>query len=229
MASIPRTTSSGVRGKYAVEQNTFKRTALPNPERRIDVEIGDAKQPDFKPSVKTSWFNNEYNRSIRAEEHPAAKVKTKGDHIVYETPDYDVVQYEVPDAGDEGGHELEWLLKKKPKTNRLNFTLRYKGDVRFYHQPALTQEEIDKGASQPENVVDSYAVYIDKRNHKSGGNNYATGKIEHIYRPKAIDANGVEQWCHMELPESGQSETNIPGYIEIPQEFLDTATYPVRI
>jgi hypothetical protein len=215
--------------RFAIERNTFIRTVKDTQERLINIEIGDSKEDDFKPQVKTEWFDNEYNRSIRAEEHPDAIVKTEGDKIIYETPDYSVIQYEKPDAGEEGGHELEWLLPRKPASNELHFTLRYKGGVKFFHQPALTEKEKANGAERPENIIGSYAVYIDKANHRIGSNNYATGKIEHIYRPKAIDANGNEAWCILHIPESGGAEINIDCHVEVPQDFLDNAKYPVRV
>lgn len=223
MAEIKRTIPGFTR-----RDNTLSRVVRDVPERKIEFEIGDATRPDFVPQAKTKWFDNEYNVSVRAKEHAEAVVRTRGNKVYYETPEYTVIQYDTP-AGEEGGHELEWELPSKPDSNILPFTLRYKGDVRFYHQPALTQEEIDEGADRPENVVDSYAVYIEKRNHRKGGNNYATGKIQHVYRPKAIDAKGNEAWCTLHIPSNGQAETNIDCSVEVPQEFLDNAAYPVLV
>lgn len=214
---------------FTLKNNTLKRVVKDVPERKVEVEIGDSKELDFKPQFKVLHFDNEYNVSVRAKEHPEATVKIIGNKIRYETPEYTVVQYDKPEAGEDGGHELEWELSKKPESNILPFTLRYKGNVRFYHQPALTPEEIEEGAQRPDNVVGSYAVYIDKKNHVVGDKNYATGKIEHIYRPEAIDAEGTRAWCKLNIPEAGEAETNIECSVEVPQEFLDKAVYPVVV
>jgi len=86
-----------------------------------------------------------------------------------------------------------------------------------------TQQEIDEGAERPENVVGSYAVYHKtKANHRIGSTNYVTGKAFHIYRPKAIDANGMEEWAELNYLNGVLSVT-------VPQKFLDEAVYPVRI
>lgn len=224
MADIKRTIPG-----FERTANTLRRVVKDAPERRLELEVGDATRPDFVPQFKNKWFDNEYNVSVRAAEHLDAVVTTRGNKIRYETPGYTVIQYEKPEAGDEGGFEFEWELPSKPDSNILPFTLRYKGDVRFYHQPALTQKEIAEGAHRPENVVDSYAVYVDKKNHRKGGNNYASGKIQHIYRPKAIDANGNEAWCKLHIPETGEAETNIDCSVEVPQDFLDAAVFPILV
>ena len=72
-------------------------------------------------------------------------------------------------------------------------------------------------------MIGSYAVYHKtKANHRVGSTNYATGKAYHIYRPKALDANGVEQWAEIFYENGILSVT-------VPQKFLDDAVYPVRI
>lgn len=51
---------------------------------------------------------------------------------------------------------------------------------------------------------------------------YKTGKAFHIYRPKAIDANGVEQWCSLDIKDGILT-------VIIPQNFLNKALYPVIV
>ena len=99
---------------------------------------------------------------------------------------------------DDSTYEIEVVLNEKPATNVFDFTIDGTENLDFFYQSELTAEEIAEGASQPENVVGSYAVYHKtKANHRVGSTNYATGKAFHIYRPKAIDANGVETWAQM--------------------------------
>jgi hypothetical protein len=124
---------------------------------------------------------------------------------------------------DNGDFEIEVVLKEKPKTNKFDFQLDGYQDLDFFYQPALTPEEIEQGAERPENVVGSYAVYHkSKSNHVIGKTNYATGKAFHIYRPKAIDANGNEVWATLDYKNGVLSVT-------VPQEFLNTAVYPVLV
>lgn len=222
---IPQEISS----KYVLENNTLSKPVVTDIEKKIDIEIGDSKQLDFKPQVKTLFFDNEYNVSVRAEERSGAKLELEGEKVKYITDEYEVHLYDKSDAGENGGHEIEWLLPKKPKSNILRATLLYKGNVKFCYQPELTQVEINDGCVRPENVVGSYAVYIDKSNHKLNGKNYATGKIEHIYRPQAIDANGNKTWCELYIPESGQADIPINITVTIPQKFLDEAVYPIVV
>ena len=124
---------------------------------------------------------------------------------------------------DDENFEIEIELKTKPATNVFDFTITGAENLDFFYQPALTPEEIAEGASRPENVIGSYAVYHKtKANHRVGSTNYATGKAFHIYRPKAIDANGVEVWAELLYLNGILSVT-------VPQKFLDEAVYPVRV
>jgi len=134
---------------------------------------------------------------------------------------------------DEGGVEYEAILKEKPPVNALSFPIDTK-NLDWFYQPPLDQKlnvsaydfvnathAIKDGivmVHRPENTVGSYAVYhAYKRN-----NEYKTGKAFHLYRPKAIDANGKETWLDLKV-EKGKLT------ITISQEFLDAAAYPIII
>lgn len=76
---------------------------------------------------------------------------------------------------------------------------------------------------RPLNCEGSLAVYHKtKRDHILGHKNYRSGKAIHILRSKAVDADNKWVWV-------GLKEEN--GFIveTIPQSFLDTAKYPVKI
>lgn len=224
MANIPDRISSKISQKYTKLNNTFSNKVKDVVEDRIEIEIGDSKQPDFKPQFKVMRWDNEVNFSIRATEHPAARVETDNDIVKYVTPDYEVHQYEKPEAGEDGGFEFEWLLPRKPSTNVLSATIATK-ELDFFYQPPLTKEEIKEGLQRPENVEGSYAVYHKtKQNNRIGGKHYKTGKAFHIYRPKAIDAEGNEAWCELNIDEQHGLLT-----VTVPQEFLDQAIYPVLV
>ena len=206
-----------------VNDTTFEDIVKDNPEDRVTIEVGDSKQPDFKPQFKFMRWDNEINFSLRAEEAPGATFKEENSIIKYQTDDFDVHMYDKPDASEEGGFEFEWILKNKPLTNTLTATIQTKG-LDFFYQPELTQQEIDeKKTNRPDNVVGSYAVYHStKSNHRVGDKNYKAGKAFHIYRPKAIDANGAETWADL-LIENGILS------VTVSQKFLDEAVYPVRV
>jgi len=130
------------------------------------------------------------------------------------------------DAGpgmEDGGFEIEVILNEKPDTNVWEFKIEGAEELDFFYQPELTPEEIAEGAERPENVIGSYAVYHkEKVNHVLGATNYGTGKAYHIYRPKAFDADGNEQWAELSYKDGALS-------VAVPQEWLEKATYPVRV
>src|SRR3990172_5903752 len=223
MAAIPPILPVEINEKYKVENETFLREVKANPKDRIEVEIGDSKQPDFKPQFKVMRWDNEVNFSLRAEEHPQATVETEGEKIKYITPEYEVHKYDKPELSEDGGFEFEWVLKQKPATNILIATIETK-ELNFFFQPPLTQQEIDEGASRPENVVGSYAVYHTTKGGMNdvAGMEYKVGKAFHIYRPKVIDAIGTETWGELNIDEQNGLLT-----VTIPQVFLDNGVYPI--
>lgn len=203
--------------------NTLLKAVKTDVADKIEVEIGDSKQPDFKPQFKVSRWDNECNFSMRAEEDPTATVTVAGGIVKYKAKDYEVHQYEKQVEG-ENGHEFEWILPKKPKSNVLTATIQTK-ELDFFYQPALTEQEIAEGASRPDNIVGSYAVYHKTgRNNIVGGKEYKTGKAFHIYRPEAVDAVGARAWCELNLDDVAGVLT-----VTVPQKFIDTAVYPVVV
>jgi len=214
--------SEQVKGKYRLENAKLVREAKADPKDHLKIEVGN--EENFKPKVKVSrWDEVDFSLELLDGESGNAKLETEGDKIKWSKGDktarfYDLTSEEYP----EGAFEFDIELKKKPKTNKIEFSLNTKG-VEFFYQPALTQAEIDEGAQRPENVVGSYAVYAsENKTNYVGGKEYKVGKIGHIYRPKIYDANGQSVWGVL----------NITGNIlsvEIPQAFLDSAAYPVVV
>lgn len=203
--------------KYKKINNTFVKSLSDDVRDTFEIEVGDIKQKDFKPQVKFKRWDNEVNFSIRAAEHRKCEVKKDGDKIRYITPDYELHQYEK-----ENGFEFEWVIDKKPKSNIFKSTIQSKG-LDFYYQGELSAEENEEGKFRPENIVGSYAVYTKERKlNFEGGKKYRSGKFGHIYRPKAIDDKGSEQWCDLNINDGLLTVT-------VPEEFLDTAVYPVII
>src|SRR3990167_2677056 len=209
---------------YTLFNNTYSKVVKDNPKDFLDIEIGDVTQPDFYPQLKIKRWDNEVNFSARLVTNELTPtVSTQPDKIIWagdktEAHFYDIApNEELP----EGGYEFEVILKEPPKTNVVEFTLETKG-LDFFYQPELTQEEIDQGNIRPENVVGSYAIYASENKiNYVGGKEYKCGKVGHIFRPKIIDSVGTEVWGDLHIENGILSVT-------IPQEFLNTATYPVR-
>ena len=212
------------------------------------VEIGDAKSDEFRPQVKVLRWDNECNFSVRhiddAPDAPVIKVKAGQIKAIKAKTECHFYKRAIND-GKIDAFEFEVVLKEKPQSNKVLFSIQTKA-LRFLYQPPLSEiwEVGKRGAAGitdtevkdadgrvichcPENVVGSYAVYHDS---KSGdyslrkGKNYRVGKAFHIYRPKIIDVNGVEVWGTLNI----DIETSLLT-IEIPQEFLDIAAYPVIV
>lgn len=125
----------------------------------------------------------------------------------------------------DGGFKVDILLREKPDANVFTYEIEGWENYDFFYQPALTAEEIKKGAIRPENIVGSYAVYHKTLvNHRVGGENYATGKVMHIPRPQVWSLSSPERktWADLEI-ENGELR------VIVPQVFLDKADYPVRV
>jgi hypothetical protein len=242
--------SKEVSDKYSIVSNAFRLAKTENPKDIIVSEVGDVKQAEFYPQLKIGrWGNsaedNEVNLSVRFKdtEYEKATITTDKDKIIW---DKDNIKIEFFDyAEGEGGHKMIWYLKSKPLTNKVEFSLQSKG-LDFFRQPPLT-EEFKNGYSEqfqkeivvsetqvkdlegnvlverPENVVGSYAVYHSTKGGMNdiSGKEYKTGKAFHIYRPHIIDAEGKETWGILHIENGIYS-------VEIPQEFLDKAVYPIK-
>lgn len=214
-----------LKDKYSFKDETFKRVHKSDWKDLVELEVGDSKTPTkFIPQHKIMRWQNECNVSIRLKDdgNEPEIVETREDKIVWkkgkrEAHFYDFTSEEHP----EGAQEFEIVLLEKPATNVVEFTLQDK-DVEYFYQPALTPEEIERGAERPENVVGSYAVYAKTpKTNYLGGKEYKTGKLGHIFRPRIEDSNGNWTWGELHIENGILSVT-------IPQDFLDTAVYPVK-
>jgi len=227
MAQIQKTLPKEITDKYSIVSNAFRLNKIVNaeldeyknePKDEISVEIGDTKQTEFYPQAKISRWN-EVNFSVRLKdtEYDKAIITTDKDKIVWDKDNTKIEFYE-----DTEGYKMVWYLKSKPATNKVEFSLQSKG-LDFFYQPELTQEEMDDGAFRPENVVGSYAVYHSTKGgmNDKDGKDYKVGKAFHIYRPRLYDSNGLEAWGILHIENGIYS-------VEIPQDFLDNAIYPIK-
>lgn len=225
---LPQDISSEVSEKFDVENNTFGRDVKDDPTDKISLQIGDVHEVDFKPQIKIMRWDNEVNASFRYidPESETPTIETEGEKIKYIQPKTEFHAYELqPDElNQDGGIEIDLLLKEKPDSNIFQFSINMKG-LNFFYQPELTAEEKLKGCRRPDNVIGSYAVYhATKRDHALGENNYKTGKAFHIFRPKVTDAKGNESWGELSI-----DEQNGILNLTVDQKWLDQAIYPVLI
>lgn len=208
------------------KDKTFSKTKVANKKRKVDIEIGDSKETGmFYPQFKTKHWDNETNFSIRLidEDYDSAIQTEKDEKIEWKRGDRTARFYEKETGDEDGGFEFEVELASRPDSNVLEYSIETKG-LNFYYQSELTSEEIKRGYSRPENVVGSYAVYHESKKNNYKNAEYQTGKAFHIYRPWAEDTKGVRVWCDLHIDETKGLMT-----VTIPQDFVDTAQYPVLV
>lgn len=211
-----------------LDPTTYKKVAKNNPNDLLEIVVGDSKQPDFKPQAKIERWDNEANISFRLKETPEEMLETpvvsdKKGKVEYKKTKREAHFYEVSpnEQFPDGAFETEIILLEKPTTNVVEFTLVDK-DVEYFYQPELTPEEIEDGVIRPENVVGSYAVYAkSSKKNITNSKEYRAGKIGHVFRPRINDSAGTEVWGDLHIENGTLTVT-------IPQDFLDTATYPVK-
>ncbi len=209
-----------------INNTTFEKI-LPCGEK---VLIGNKLLPDFKPHLRMHRFRDEniyIDLSLSGVTEKTVPL-IDGDKITWEGRDRHILMYPLaPDSQMElGGYEYEIILEKKPKTNQIIIDLQSQG-LKFYYQPPLTQEEIEEGCIRPDNVVGGYAVYHATKGGmvtlQDAAKGITTGQGFFIYRPRIVDARGNWVWTQQFIdPILGKQ------IITIPQEFIDTATYPIR-
>lgn len=218
--------------------NTTYEVELPGGDK---VEIGDRDNIDFKPHLKLNRWDGECFIKVQLPTTKKILPTIEGDKVKWADSDIETHFYPLEPriviAKDKegkdvkfrqcelGGFEFEAILKKKPKTNKIVLNIETQG-LKFYYQPALTPEEIAEGAVRPDNVVGSYAVYHATRGNmhkgKATAEKYKCGIAFHIYRPLITDAEGKWVWGDLFLDEQAGTLTTT-----IPQEFLDSAVYPI--
>ncbi len=197
---------------------------------RVALTIGNDKITDeFQSHIKFKFWDED--------ELTLEKTGLKGDSVLTN----DKVSLEFSALGMDwykDGNDLKWIfrLKSKPLTN--TYSLQLGGnwqDFNFWYQtPFINPEKYISeqdgeewlkigSKSRPHRVDGSYAVYHKtKKHHITGQKNYRTGKVLHIYVPKATDSIGKSAWCELHIENGVYTVT-------IPQAFLDTAVYPVTI
>lgn len=182
-----------------------------------DAGINTVELIKAQPEIRLKKWDGQVDLGVRYDKVAAAGSRALlTDRMEWKGAKEEVHAYplEAKSGMEDGGFEIEIILKEKPDTNVFNFQIDGADLLDFHYQPPLTTEQIERGMKRPVNVVGSYAVYYKNQSFLvTSDTNYGTGKAFHIYRPKAIDANGSEVWCELNYTEpilqvdcSGQDE-----------------------
>ena len=115
-----------------LKNNTYSATPKDDARDRIELEIGDSKKPQaFFPQKKWMRFDNEYNVSLRLINHGenSPTVRQANDQVSWKGSKKEAYFYELPVSAEhpEGASEFEIVLKEKPVTNKIEFSLVSKG------------------------------------------------------------------------------------------------------
>ena len=189
------------------------------------VQIGGSMPDKFVPNINASKWDDECWLNIN---HP--------DSVTSETEEFvaDKVSLKVGNnthrcyALENGDLEYEIEYESRPAYDVETFDLSFPDGLVFDKQLTLQEDWGADGLGQsleeyltdrhrPANVINSYAIYWQKKN-----NQYMSGKFCHIYRAELIDANGQRSWCDMDIdPVTKKMKVIMDG------EWLDNAAYPV--
>ena len=112
-----------------LNKTTYRKIAKDDPKDFLEVEIGDIKSEEFHPQVKIKRWDNECNFSVRMLGIDGGVASQVGDKINYQKDDIEIDFFETENA-----FKFDYIIKKKPKTNKLQFSIQSK-DVVFYYQP----------------------------------------------------------------------------------------------
>jgi hypothetical protein len=211
--------------QYSFKDKTYFAKPKDDWKDRIEIEIGDSKQPDkFYPQMKIMRWDNEVNFSARLDDFDNFSVSKAGNKIKVVGDKREVHFYDIAPCGDHplGAYEFGVVLKEKPTSNVISFTIETKG-VDFFKQTEERRQFDNGDWNCAENVPGSYAVYASERKiNYINGKEYKCGKIGHIFRPCFKDSLGSFTWANLDIDKDKGIIT-----IKIPQEFLDKAVYPI--
>ena len=206
-----------------------------------DVIVGDESASHFKPKVKLKKWGGECSLDVEfITDNLDAPIVEDGKLKQKKTDEIDIV---LDVNGD--SFLFDFILNKKWKEDFISMPISLNG-LKAFRQPSLLAEETQIRLMYPEvvtvtetealdvdgnvivfrreKIIGSYAVYhATKKDHQIGQTNYMTGKAFHIYRPKAIDDDGVEHWIEMVI-ENGILTLNVSD-----DWFENDAKYPVHV
>lgn len=202
------------------------------------AKVGDDKSATFKSQIDFKFWGED---TVTFLEENVTGTQTYSNGVIELDESNRTVQYKLVEGA------IKWIevLKVKPTSNKWSLKLAGHEEFNFAYQTPFVIETLNiPGSSvetfkrdgedwirlnypsnpafgpseRPLNIDGSYAIY-----HKSKKDNkYKTGKVLHIPRSKATDADGKWVWVNQSVQDGYFTET-------IPQSFLDIAKYPVIV
>lgn len=178
------------------------------------VIIAGGKSGKFVPNLNMSFHDDEFfinlNRRDKVISDDLSSISAENATL----PGNDSDIFYIDSDG-----RFKWDIEfdKKPDSNIFTWELKYSAGIEFLYQGELTEWEKSRGNYRAPEVVGSYAVYCNKKNNK-----YKSGKICHIYRPFCYDSNNNTVYADLLIEKNSLT-------IKIPQDYIDKATYPVRL
>lgn len=204
-------------------------------EHAAEIVIGGSNPIMFVPNYNISWNcatgNEKYFLNINA----GSVIVPPGQNSTWDsgsgTP-LKLLTTGRTDLWGIDGETVKWYVEipEYPVSNIFEWTLLHSPHISFYHQPALTQEEINEGCVRPDDIVNSYAIYCDQKGKYVDSEsmviaNYSSGKLGHIFRRKFI--SGDSNWWWLDSLEIiHQTSSMSLMRVTIPWEILDQATFP---
>ena len=186
-------------------------------ESDVPTKIVAGETDKFRPTVYMSKWSDEAWVKLTIPLNVTSEVESVTDDIISFTFANNTFRfYTKPDESLE--YEIV-LSKRPPGINSWTFNIDFPSGVEFFYQPELTAEQIAQGYNRPDDVIGSYAVYLNKAN-----NQYKTGKFCHIFRPQLTDALGGKIWANLSIDSIAKTLT-----ISVDSNWLKDATYPVTI
>lgn len=136
--------------------------------------------------------------------------------------------YSLPVDGtfEQGGLEFEILLSGIPLAPTIALPFETTG-LDLHWQGPLTRAQQQRGQIRPDNVLNSIVAVHSTRSpfhfERGAAAKYKTGKAWHLYRPEAIDANGVRHWVDWSLDRDANQ------LVLVFDAWFLSAAYPVAI
>ncbi len=200
--------------------------------RALTAEIGDSMSAKFAPELKLAAWGGECSFRLLLPSDSVTQYGKPTRIMVEGKTGFSITQgnsmkhqiYQRPD----GSLEWEIIYDSIPASNIISCGIQQKG-LEFLYQGNLTDAEISSGAERADSVIGSYAAYrtgpIGNQLKIAGKDTiigrYESGKVFHIYRPRAYDNRGWTVWCDLKIDSTLT--------IEVPPDFIHNAVYPITI
>ena len=124
--------------EFKEDTKSLNKIVKNNSKDKIELELGDSKDSTkLYPQAKIKRWNNEVNLSVRYKEDDSREnetVETKDKTLIWSKGKKEIHIYEKPEVGEDGGLELEVVLKEKPISNVIEFSIETEG-LNFFKQP----------------------------------------------------------------------------------------------